>query len=85
MKSYRHPEGWQAIVRVKADKKQTIAVFNTFGGSLPKTVSVEVPSLTGLHIAEVFSEKGMKAELNGRTLTLSPTVNFQAMVVCLEE
>lgn len=85
VKSYRHPEGWQAIVRVKADKKQAIAVFNTFGGSLPKTVSVEVPSLTGLHIAEVFSEKGMKAELNGRTLTLSPTVNFQAMVVCLEE
>lgn len=84
LSSYRHPEGWQAIIRVRTDRKQAIAVFHTFGGALPDTVCLENPYLKGLHIADSLSEKGMKAELNGGTLTLTVTGNFQAIVVCME-
>lgn len=83
--SYRHPEGWQAVIRVSTDQKQALAVVHTFGGPQPKTVCLETLYLAGMHIADVFSDKEMGADLNGGTLTLSPTGNFQAMVVLMEK
>jgi alpha-galactosidase len=84
VQSYRHPEGWQAIIRVRSDKKQAIAVIHTYGGTLPDTVCLETPCLAGLNITDVFSEKGTKAELKDNCLSVSLTGNFNAMVVCLE-
>lgn len=84
IRNYRHPEGWQAVVRVRNDKKQAFAVVHTFAGALPGEIKLEVPDLAGLKIAEIFAEKGVKAELNGTVLAIHPTAEFQGMVVFME-
>lgn len=84
VKSYRHPEGWQAILRIRSDKKQALVVVHTFGGMLPDSVCLEAPDLIGLHITDVFSEEGRKADWNNGCLHVPLTGNFQAMAVCLE-
>ena len=85
VKSYRHPEGWQAILRVRSDKKQALVVVHTFGGTLPDTLRIENPDITELRIAGVFSEKGTRADLKKGCLEVSVTGNFQAFVICLEQ
>ncbi len=84
LKSYRHPEGWQAVIMVRFDKKQALAVIHTFGGTLPEDICLEVPCLIGLDIVSTFSEKGMKAEIRNNCLRVTITGNFKAMVICLE-
>jgi alpha-galactosidase len=84
VKSYRHPEGWQAILRVRSDKRQAFVVVNTFGGVLPDIIHIENPDIKMLAIAGVFSEKGLKAEMKDGCLEVALTNNCQAMIVCLE-
>lgn len=85
VKSYRHPEGWQAVIRVSKDKKQALAVVHTFAGTLPDTVSLKMSDLVGLHITDIFSETGMKTEKLDDCLKVSLTGNYQAMVICLSK
>lgn len=84
VQSYRHPEGWQAVIRVRSDKKQALAVIHTFGGKLPDAVCLETPYLTGLNIADTLSEEGMEAEFKDNCLRVELTGNFKAMVICME-
>ncbi|HEX2947329.1 MAG TPA: glycoside hydrolase family 36 protein [Clostridia bacterium] len=85
VKSYRHLEGWQAIIRVGSDKKQAFAVIHTFGGTLPDTIRIENPDIKMLAVTEVFCEKGLKAEMKNGCLEAALPDNFQAMVICLEQ
>jgi alpha-galactosidase len=85
VKSYRHPEGWQALLRVRADKRQALVVVHTFGGKLPDTIRIENPDIKTLAITEVLSEKGSKAEMKDGCLEAALSGNFQAMVICLDE
>lgn len=84
IKSYRHPEGWQAVIRVRKDKKQAIAVVHTFAGELTGGISLNIPDLTGFGITDIFADKGVKAELNGSLLKVNPTADYQGMVICME-
>jgi len=85
VKSYRHPEGWQAVLRIRADKKQAFAVVHTFGGKLPDIIRIQHPDINGMTVADIFSEKGIKAKIHGGCLEAALTDNFQAMVICLEQ
>lgn len=85
VKSYRHPEGWQAILRVGADKRQAFVVVHTFGGTLPATIRIQNPDIEKLAIKGILSEKGLKAEMRDGCLEVALSGNFQAMVVYLEQ
>jgi len=84
IRNYRHPEGWQAVVRVRNDKKQALAVVHTFGGAVPGEINIDVPDLAGLHITDIFAEKDVKACLSGTSLRINPTADFQGIVICME-
>lgn len=84
LKSYRHLEGWQAVLRVRKDKKQALVVVHTFGGVLPDSICIEAPDITELYIASVFSEKGINTDLKDGNLKVTVTGNFQAIALCLE-
>jgi len=85
VRSYRHPEGWQAVVRVSRDKKQAFAVIHTFAGTVSDEINLQVPDLMGLRITDILADKGMKAELKGASLKVNATANFQGMVICMEK
>lgn len=81
IKSYRHPEGWQAILRVSIDKKQAFVVVHTFGGMLPNSIQIKIPE--NLEIDTIFSEEGFNVILKNGNIILLEIENFQAVAIHL--
>lgn len=76
--SWRHPEGWQAIVRTAGEK--TLAVIHTFGGEIPPEISLPVPAEKVLRV--LCSEGNRIRTENGR-LKVELKANFEAIAVYL--
>ena len=41
--NYRHPRGWQSVLRVAEDAQEALAVAHSFGADVPPEVSVALP------------------------------------------
>lgn len=39
-KSWRYPQGWQAVLRTSRDGKRALLVVHTFGKPFPKSVAI---------------------------------------------
>lgn len=57
IKIWRHPEGWQIILRVAADGQSALVVAHAFAGQWPDEVSVVLPH-GNWGIKEVLAESG---------------------------
>lgn len=78
VKSYRHPEGWQAVVRTSPDSTQSLIVFHSFGnvGQSP----VEVPAPAGWRVTEAVCS-GEPLTMKDGVLAWRPSGDFDAAVV----
>ncbi len=76
--SWRHPEGWQAVVRTAGN--ETLAVIHTFGGSLPGRI--ELPA-EGTEIVRVMCSENNRIRLEGGKLTVEVKAPFEAAAVHL--
>ena len=74
--SWRHPEGWQAVVRRAGD--ETLAVIHTFGGKIPDHVELPVD---GEKILQVMCSEGNRVSLEGGKLTVELKAPFEAVAV----
>ena len=81
-KSYRHPEGWQVLVRCGKDG-EAFAVIHTFDGSLPEEISVELPADCGHKVAALYSDTDETVTVSDGRLIYHPTENFKAVAVHL--
>ena len=78
--NWRHPRGWQAVVRALPDG-ETLAVFHTFGGDLPKRVSLPVGDVR--IVRSMASEPHALTVENG-SLIIDPAAPFEAVAVYLK-
>ena len=76
--SWRHPEGWQAVVR-KAGK-ESLAVIHTFGGEHPGTVTLPAEAD---RILRVMCSEGNGVTLADGKLTVELKAPFEAVAVHL--
>ncbi|MBR4576468.1 MAG: alpha-galactosidase [Clostridia bacterium] len=76
--SWRHPEGWQAVIRT--DGKETLAVIHTFGGEIPEKITLPVRAD---RILRVMCSEGNAVSLEGNELTVSLKAEFEAVAVHL--
>ena len=76
--SWRHPEGWQAVVR-KAGS-ETLAVIHTFGGAHPDRITLPVEAD---RILRVMCSEGNGASLKDGELTVELKAPFEAVAVHL--
>ena len=76
--SWRHPEGWQAVVRTAGD--ETLAVIHTFGGKFPEKVELPVKARK---ILRVICSEGNAAALADGKLTVELKAPFEAVAVHL--
>ena len=76
--SWRHPEGWQAVVRQAG--KETLAVIHTFGGQFPGQVALPV---RGAEIRRVMCSENNRVSLADGTLTVELKAPFEAVAVHL--
>ena len=76
--SWRHPEGWQAVVRT--DGHETLAVIHTFGGAVPEKVVLPVKA-SG--IRSVMCSEGNGVSLGDGMLSVELKAPFEAIAVHL--
>jgi alpha-galactosidase len=82
-KSWRHPQGWQAVLRTAKNGKRALLVVHTFGKPFPKSVEIPLPG-AGWQIEETWPAKsGLKSSLKGKRLNLELAVEFRATVTTL--
>ena len=80
--SYRHPKGWQGILRIGEDGK-AFALFHGFHDAAGLEVSVPVPA--GYQISEIYSYETEKVWLEDGRLYLRLTEDMKAVAVLLEK
>jgi len=82
-KSWRHPQGWQAVLRTSKNGKRALLVAHTFGKAFPKSAQIPLAE-SGWKIDEAWPEKqGLPTTLKGKSLQLDLTGEFRATVVSL--
>ena len=76
--SWRHPKGWQAIVRRAG--KETLAVIHTFDGGYPGEIRLPVKAD---HIVRMMCSENNDVSLSDNTLTVELKAPFEAVAVHL--
>ena len=77
--SWRHPEGWQAVVRTA--EEGTLAVIHTFGGRFPAEVRLPV---RGGQIVKRMCSEGNRISLEKGCLTVELKAPFEAVAVLIQ-
>ena len=76
--SWRHPEGWQAVLRTSGS--ETLAVIHTFGGGFPEKITLPVPSQA---IQRVMCSESNRVACSDNCLTVHLNAPFEAVAVHL--
>lgn len=83
IKSARHPEGWQALLRV-GKNKQAYVVIHVFDGKLPEVIEIELPEDAPDHIRQIYAHQEMGVSIKDRKIYYRPSENKSAVTLWLE-
>ena len=80
--SWRHPRGWQALLRLGADAREALVVVHAFGDA-PGHISVPLPP-GAWRVAEVFAETSAKPVESRKGVLVIPVAgDFSSSVIHL--
>ena len=83
VKSARHPEGWQCLVRVGANG-EGYAVVHVFGGEVPSCIKIPLPEGCPERIRSVYPKQaGHRVCVQAGNLEVRPGEDFEALAVKL--
>lgn len=80
VRSTRHPQGWQALLRI-GKNGGAYAVIHTFAGELPESIELELPEGCPEEIACVYSDIQVEIHIQDGRLRYCPKENFRAAAV----
>ena len=83
IKSIRHPDGWQAVLRI-GDNGKAYIVLHTFMKNVPDKISFSLPENCPSDISDLFSWEDKKAEIRNRTITFYDLQQEDTVAVFLE-
>ena len=83
IKSARHPEGWQALLRV-GKNKQAYVVIHVFDGKLPEVIEIELPEDVPDHIRQIYAHQEMEVSIKDRKIYYRPSENKSAVTLWLD-
>ena len=84
IRSVRHPEGWQAVVRTGA-AGGAYAVVHMFGGELPEEILVKLPVGTAEKIDRIYANREVKIQIEDGILKFRPEENDMAVALILRD
>lgn len=84
VKSYRHPNGWQVVFRISADRTQALAVVHTFKREDDEEIRIQIPEKLNLRVESIFAEKKIEPHIYNEDLIFPLDGDFQAMAVLFE-
>ena len=70
-KSWRHPEGYQTVLRKRDDCREALVVIHTFDGDLPEIIEVDLGG-EGYCVADSYSDTPVTARICGSILKYCP-------------
>ncbi|MFZ4716328.1 MAG: glycoside hydrolase family 36 protein, partial [Chthoniobacterales bacterium] len=83
--SWRHPKGWQAVLRTSKRGDRALLVAHSFAKPFPKEVEIQLPG-AGWKVGETWPAKnGLTLALSSRTLKLGLGGPNRAVVAVLEK
>jgi alpha-galactosidase len=82
--SYRHPKGWQAVVRVSNDETKALAVIHTFASPVPEKIVFELPVGGNWEIKRKFASVSEVSFENGK-IYITPEGEFSGLACILEK
>ncbi|MGG6310659.1 glycoside hydrolase family 36 protein [Paenibacillus macerans] len=81
--SYRHPKGWQGIMRISKQGSHMMAVVHTFGGDVPESIKLPLPAFGHYEITQVFSDKNADVEVEDGHISCRLGKPFSAVCILL--
>jgi len=85
-RSWRHPQGWQAVLRTGRGGRHALPVAHTFARPFPRKVTLPLPPGRGWKIAETWPASGGLAVKTGagRQIEIGLNGEFRSAVVWIE-
>ena len=82
MQSVRHPEGWQALLRV-AQCGKAYAVIHMFDGALPEKIEIALPEGCPEKVKEIYSDREESVTMENHVLVYVPKEHKKALAIWL--
>ena len=82
--SYRHPKGWQGILRV-GNCGDAFVLFHVFNGEMDEEYSIVIPEQYEFELCDVYSDTEVEIILDQHKLTYIPTENMKAVAAYLKK
>lgn len=82
IRSARHPEGWQALVRV-GENGDAYAVIHTFAGVLPETIEITLPESVRGSIKHIYAADETELIIVNHVLKYKTQKNFSAVAAII--
>lgn len=82
IRSYRHPEGWQGIVRV-GKQGDAFLVLHVFHGVVEKNLNIRIPLPpdTSYEIESMYSDDDAMVQLENNSISYQPVEDMKAIAV----
>ncbi len=81
--SWRHPRGWQAVMRISSRQDRAVVIAHSFGRPFSKNANIALPG-SGWKLEEAWPAKnGLGASIAGNRLKLALNGEFRAVVAVL--
>jgi alpha-galactosidase len=84
IKSYRHPKGWQAVIRISDETTDAYAVIHTFAGECKEPIVIDLPKGYTFEPAESYMENQEAVSLEHNILKILPADEFQGFALRLK-
>ncbi|WP_083180167.1 glycoside hydrolase family 36 protein [Paenibacillus yonginensis] len=82
--SYRHPKGWQGIMRSSADESEILIVVHTFELEGKERVILPLPPVSGTYkTADLFTDQEVEMVLDRDQISISLDRSFAAISILL--
>lgn len=85
VQSYRHPKGWQEIIRTTKDNSEILVVVHTFEGDNFRKMELPLPAPGHYEITDVFSDNNMDVELETNRISFWVENPFSAVAILLRK
>lgn len=83
IKSTRHPQGWQGVVRV-GENEQAYVTIHTFEGELPEIIEIPLPAGMPEQIEEIYSYGKESVMIENHVLRYRPLEDKKGIAVLLK-